>query len=833
MTHAPIAVEDASRLRSAVLSPARLATALALIAGALGLWLARPAPLTAVDQEQPRLNQAAPAPRGGSTIGQTFVAAHQGLSGIEVLAVVGPNASSTADLTLRLSDADGRVIAAASYAGVAHNSPLRLSFSPMSDSAERAYTLTVEGGATNSASVWAYGLDGYAPGALLVEGAPTSGDLRFSTTYTYLWAEALNDLMVMLGRLVGLALPLWLMLFAPGTLVLQSLPAPDRRFDSVWVRGGVALGLSLSLLPAAWLWVTTTGLRWSANTLAIAYGVTGIVVIGKALIGLRRHLHNACAALHPAGQLMGGRLAHHSAMLVVVSLSLGVRLLAVRDLAFPQWVDSPHHLTIVRLLAEAGRVPDSYRPVLPIDRFSYHFGFHTLAAAAHWLTPLSLPDVLLLLGQILNGLAPLAVYAFVACLTSRPRAGLVAAFFVGLVSLFPAYYVSWGRYTQLTGVLILAPALAVVWSLIAERERSDESPAACLGRIALAGVLVAGLLLTHYRVFVFLVTFVLIVLAGSGAGGRKRVLLAMGIGAVLAFPWLMRLAVHAVLPVLRASNLASPAGYNAFPLDYFQRGLERGWILAALLAMGWGLMRRERSVWTTAGWVGLTFALLNIGPGTWVVNNNAWAITLFVPGALLMGWGADRWLTLADALIQAGATWFRRALGGAMLAGAAGLAAFAGWQGLFFQISVSNPATVLATSDDARALDWIEQHLPDQAVFLVNGWEWLNGTWAGSDGGIWIWPLTGRQTTLPTLDYAFQSEWGREVSGFNERVASISEAGAPETLSLLRDAGVTHVYIGAKGGTLRPEMFSEDPNYRLLYTNGAAWIFGVQLEGED
>ena len=38
------------------------------------------------------------------------------------------------------------------------------------------------------------------------------------------------------------------------------------------------------------------------------------------------------------------------------------------------------------------------------------------------------------------------------------------------VALMPAYYVTWGRYTQLTGLLLL-PALIVLTGLLVERPR--------------------------------------------------------------------------------------------------------------------------------------------------------------------------------------------------------------------------------------------------------------------------------------------------------------------------------------------------------------------------
>jgi hypothetical protein len=802
---------------------------LAIVAAlALGLWLAHPAPLTAVDQEQARLNQPAPLPRGATSVGQSFVAAHNGLSAVELIAVVYPDAPAGAALTLKLLDADGRLAATSSLSEVAHNAPLRLNFDPLPDSAGRMYTFRLEGTPDNNITVWGTSLDGYARGARLENGAPVPGDLRFTTTYTYLWRDALRDALAAAGRLTRVAVPLWLILFAPGLLMLEWIERRDDRWPSAWARWGAALGLSLSLLPLMWLWVTLIGLRWSAMAWWIVYALAGLAVVWRALDRLRRRMaegRKPASAGWPFTKVIRPS-AHDAAMAIVLLLGLAARLLAARDLAFPQWVDSPHHFAIARLMAETGRVPPGYLPLLPIEQFTYHFGFHAFAVTAHWLTASALVEIFILAGQLLNALAPLAAYTFAAGLTHRPRAGLAAAFFVGLVSLFPGYYISWGRYTQLTGVLILAPALVAVWRAVQPRENGWAAPR--FGDVIAVGVLAAGLLLTHYRVLAFFAVFALTALAGGGRSGWKGMSVATVLAGLCTAPWLARLGTQAVAPALAApGGLASPAGYNAFPVEYFQRELERGWIVFALLAAGWGLLRRGRAVWVAVGWSAATFALLNIGPGTWVVNNNAWAITLFLPGALALGWGADRWWSLAHSLAQAGTHRVRRAAGVVMMMMAAGLAGYAGLRGLVAQVSISNPATILATADDRLALGWVEENTPAEAVFLVNGWLWQFDTWASPDGGAWVWPLTGRRTTLPPLDYTFQNDLWVEVNALNERLAQIQDAGAPEALALLREAGVTHIFIGAKGGTLKPEMFADGPNYRLLYTNGAAWVFEV------
>ncbi len=837
---------------STFMPPARLSSILSAVGLTLavfaGLWLARDSftPLTANDIEQPRFTVAAPLPRDASRVGQTFAPTHNGLSAIELLAVVYPDGVITETLTLRLLDAEGHEVVTRTFNNpYQHNDPLRLTFAPQPRSAGQTYTLWLEGSAHNQITAWAYALDGYARGrgAQLTNDGPATGDLRFTTTYTYLWPDVVRDALSGLGRVALLAPALWLLLFAPGQLALVFLfPKPHWPL-SFWARAGLALALSLSLLPLAWLWASTVGLRGSALSLGLVYGLIGLTVIARTF-----------QTLHATPSVLRFTFSDF-ALLLMLSLALLTRLLAIRDLAAPLWVDSSHHLLIARVLAEAGHVPANYQPILPVDQFYYHWGYHVLLVSAHWLTRMDWPELMLILGQALNALMPLAVYAGTELLTRRPRAGLVAAYIVALVSFFPGYYVSWGRYTQLVGLLILAPLVGLLWQLLRPENgwaviQSHSSRWRMLLGLSL---LMAGLILAHYRVLAFLLVLVVVALACSGRGGWKWLGGAALVSGLLTLPWLLQLFLQAVWPVLSTpARLAAAGGYNDFPVDYFRSDLERGWLVLAMVAVGWGVLRRERAMWVVGSWVVVTFALLNIGPGTWVVNNNAWAISLFLPGAMALGWGADQWLRLGEKLqtwlmpngLPAGETRFlasaetgfliRRTVGSGLhlllLMLFTILLIYAGARGLLVQVNVLNPVTRLVAADDMEALAWVEHNTSPNAMFAINGWKWLGNAWAGSDGGAWLWPLTARRTTLPPVDYLYQADWAKAINASNEKLAALTDANTPEALALLRELNVTHIFIGAKGGPLKPELFFDSPHYRLLYTNGAAWVF--ELTGE-
>jgi hypothetical protein len=148
--------------------------------------------------------------------------------------------------------------------------------------------------------------------------------------------------------------------------------------------------------------------------------------------------------------------------------------------------------------------------------------------------------------------------------------------------------------------------------------------------------------------------------------------------------------------------------------------------------------------------------------------------------------------------------------------------------GLRAQVAVINPQTVLATTADRAALEWVAQNIPADAVFANNAWAWQLGTWAGSDGGVWLQPWLGLRSTTPPLDYIYSPQLVSQVVGFNQKLVNLMDANSPEALALFQGAGVTHVFIGARGGSLKPEMFVDSPHYRLLYSNGAAWVFAVE-----
>ena len=141
-------------------------------------------------------------------------------------------------------------------------------------------------------------------------------------------------------------------------------------------------------------------------------------------------------------------------------------------------------------------------------------------------------------------------------------------------------------------------------------------------------------------------------------------------------------------------------------------------------------------------------------------------------------------------------------------------------------VTVINPSTVLATDDDLIAMDWIEGNVPRDAKFLVNARPWQRGIYMGTDGGWWIPIITDRKASLPPVVY-----WGGEpqyvsaVTAMAEWTSTVSDLETPESLARLTEEGITHIYVGARGGNIKPEMLIGAPHFRRIYSSGDVWIY--------
>jgi len=512
-------------------------------------------------------------------------------------------------------------------------------------------------------------------------------------------------------------------------------------------------------------------------------------------------------------------------MLALVSLT---RVLQIRGVALPLWVDSLHHTLLVRVVSETGRIPTSLEPYMPVAQLVYHWGFHTLVAAWRGLADLELPAALLWSGQALNALIALQMYALGAYLLHSPRAGVLAAGIVGLLSLLPAYYVTWGRYTQLTGLLVL-PALIIASLALADHRCQSWR------LTALVSLLVAGLVLIHYQVLTFYVTFMvaygLVALQRVRWIGRLIPRFALAaVGAILlAFPWVIEMIRHVIVPVAQQPGvLAGPASYNSIDWRLLQSGNQPVLFVLAALSALLAFWQRRWLVITIVLWVGLLLVLANptvLGlPPSWFVTNHTVQIMLFVPVGVLVAYGVHESLRWFGRILPPTS---QRVLRVAAWTALGALALLGTWQ----LRSVINPATELATPADRRAIEWAIAQTPVDARWLVNSTHWVNGSPRGTDGGWWLLPLGGRWVTTPPAVYIYGAPaYKQQVEALNRRIAALQPADQAALEQLVRDERIDYIFIGQRGGPIKPDLLWGNPRFLPIYDEDGVTIFAVRQE---
>jgi hypothetical protein len=807
---------------------------IALVAGLL-LLTCSPDPCLFVDSDQPDAGDGMAAGlEPGRPVGQTFVARHAGLTGIEFFLLPETNASLT--LTLHLRD-DPR--AATDLVAVSTRLPqgampgfLRFSFPPLAASHGRYLYAYLESDAPGAA-VALNGGPVYRDGAAYRAHDPLDAQTGFRLIYApgHVLLDLLRAALGWLG-LLGVA---GLLYVVPGWALLAWL-LPGGRLT--WAEMmGLAAGLSLALYPLLLLWTDLVGLH-----LGPLYAWLPVAV-GLAALAWRYRVWRPRQRWRKVQQwarsLRSEALWPDLLLLIALGLVFGVRLLVVRTLAAPMWGDSYHHTLIAQLLVDHGGLFDSWEPYAPLQSFTYHFGFHTAVGLHTWVMGTEPVDSILTVGQIVNGLAVLSLYPLATKVSRNRWAGMLAVLVAGLLSPMPMGYLNWGRYVQLTGQVVLPVAVWLAWKAV---ESSSLRP----GLALLTGLALAGLFLAHYRVTIFFIPFLFLLWAASALRAREakrklyiatqRILLVSLAALLLVLPWIWHLgAGH--LPEILGQFARSPASAEFVSM---QASLLRGatvylpgpLLIAALLGIVTGLVQRRGWALFLVLWILLVVLIANpnwLGlPGAatrsnfaGVLNNFAVLISLYMPVSILCGYlggiAVDRlprrWPVLRRVVVAA-----------IFLA-----LSLVGVRNALHTVQASN---ILVTVPDLQAMRWIEGQTAQTARFLTNSFfAYDDNVIVGSDGGWWIPLLAGRANTVPPITYGHEAA---QDPDYLDRVNSLAKsletgnAADAEFIQVLRDNHVTHVYIGQTGGYLVPEAFQRSDAYNLVYHRDRVWVFELQ-----
>jgi len=505
-----------------------------------------------------------------------------------------------------------------------------------------------------------------------------------------------------------------------------------------------------------------------------------------------------------------------------VSISIIINLYSLRRMVAGLGSDSYHHTLITHLFIWNHALPSNYFPAVEdILTFNYHYGFHASAAVLSLLSGWQPRLLVLTLGPVLVGISGLSIAHFIYEQTRKPIAAIVAAYIPTLVCVFPTAMFLWGRYPQTLGLIILP----VILNQIHDMPENNKS------EVFLLGFTLATLLFVHYRVtyMALIATFTWIIwilirnqnkAITSTFRSLSPYFYAGGIAVVIVSPWLIRVWLN--LHTGYADPLTS-TGSSFYSLTRLGSKVlnypTNSWLLilggVGLLS---GLLRKEN----TAVWVAIWFALL-LAPAQ-LTGPFADTITVltsaYAPLAIILGLFAS--YTLDKVRVSPG-------LGRAFIGVTILTLGILG--GLHLREFLNDPDSAYVSPEDLKAAEWIKNNIPKNARFMVNlyRFDFSSNFIIGIDAGGWL-PIIAERHVI-TYPMTTQVERFKEPDALQKLVSLYKmqdRLASPESIDLMHMYGITHVYIGEKGGKIDPQTLLESPYYQLLYQDGKTFVFALR-----
>lgn len=780
---------------------------------------------------------------GQTSLGQSFVSRRPNLNGVTIWITTSlkqsnetaSNNVNSINVKLYKDPKDLSPIFASNIIAPlsANNVPLTISIPDQKDSGGQIYYLGLTK-ASGTIQINGRTEDAYPLGQAFIDEKAISADIAFRLSYNYDFNALLQDIKQSIGFL-WIILPLLVVLWLPGWLLLE-LSGFRSRFD-FGEQTAISTGLSLALIPVVMLWTTILKIKWTSRGLFFTAGfllaifIARLVYIGfTSLRNLRKLENSQSRDLPTLPDKIFAFFSGKSFVLILIFLgSLAVRLIMVRDLATPAWVDSVHHALITRLILENGSFPATYLPFWDINPAAYHPGFHSIAATFTCLSNLDLSHSLLFLGQVLNALSVFSVYLFTTSLTHSSKAGLFAALITGFLTPMPAYYTSWGRYTELSGLLCLPVILAITQLCMGEK-----TPKRCSWIILLGGITAGGLFMIHYRVIVFLAGLIISYLIFYFVGKREDFQIKPGrflayviaiavLGIASVFPWILQTLKSTVLPMVNTPITTSVPFFQDFSWSYLTSALGKQSLVLAGLGLLWGMIKLRKFTFILILWIVILFFLGNMASlriyGGGLISTSSVEIMLFIPISIFGGYFIDQILVSWKDLIPK--QLIRPSL--IFLLFLSGVIAFLGAKQL---VGILNPITILSRNADLPAIKWVSEHIPQNETIVINPFAWGYGLYGGGDGGFWISPLSGRVTLPPPVLYGLGSESNKIIQQSQQVITLSPDPSA--FWEFLNSQRLNYVYVGAKGGVIPPEKLASSGLFTLIYHQDGVWIFSVK-----
>lgn len=474
-------------------------------------------------------------------------------------------------------------------------------------------------------------------------------------------------------------------------------------------------------------------------------------------------------------------------LLLFFSVSVLLRLAFVSKAILPSYFDSAqHYLFIKNILGNTTGI------IASLTTNYYHLGFHFITAFMAAITQAEISTTMLILGQMILAVLPLAVFFPIKYETRSNMAGIFAVSLSAFGWYMPAHAMDWGKYPALMSVGLLPFVLSLAYLLPQNKNIVSPQKRWMLSLILGAGVFVSGILHSRSLVIIGIACLAWVISAWQKKLPQVQqilifvlliVVVVLEIVFIQSYDVLLLLLdpyIHQGVLVTALVLLLSIFAYKQYPQLTF------ACILAISLLMG-----------------GLFIPVLGLIPGhanLTLLDRPYVEMILFLPLAFLGGLGL--------AGLQKNIPYPKLGIYVSLLACGIVLINALATYDLY-----PSDCCVLAGNDDLAAIDWMNAQLPADArigisatalkVLASNSFE----GYVGGDAGIWITPLINRATI--TLPYD---------SNFDEQA----------TLDNLCQRNISHLYIGEMGQTFNDAQLNAQPAwYKVLLAMPRVKVYQV------
>jgi len=451
---------------------------------------------------------------------------------------------------------------------------------------------------------------------------------------------------------------------------------------------------------------------------------------------------------------------------IFFALSVILRLAFVTETFVPPYFDSVEHYRIIKELVAGMETSTTLERLPSLTPSYYHLGFHFLASLLTFGLHANPIDTILILGQVILAAIPIPLYFLIRTETQSDAAALFGTLLAGFGWYMPGYAVNWGKYPALAG--IFAFELVLITAYIVSR-RDTKRDQFLLISILLLSIFISSLF--HTRTLIVILVSSISWLVAIKLRNFSKVIQRLSLGFLLAGLLMLGLIV-----------LKEPL-LNLTLEPYLKDGI---WITLAVLAISlFAFAKFPQGAYFCVLFTVLILTALLIPIGAWlpVLENQTLLdrpfveMLLYLPLSILGGLGLAGLLKFVN-----GTKSFSKLIRSnirisiiVIFFGFTGIYAVSGYN--FYPSDCCN----FVQYDDTVTLDWLDRNTPPDARILIASTQMNvlpsgpSASHVGTDAGIWITPLTGRNTAFMPFEIDFRS---------------------PDTQGQLCQKQIDYVYVG-------------------------------------